>query len=129
MRKWLTAKPWILGTALNKHPQIFPLPEQIFIIHDSFNVFKTHMSTSNRYGLNSIPYKATQPWNLLPENLKSCPSLTLFKNEVTLWKCFNFPCNICKSYVGSGYCVLRDWFFSCILASSWYWFESCVGHT
>ena len=94
-----------------------------------FNVFETHIPTSNRYGLNSIPYKANQLWNLLPENLKSSPSLTLFKNKIKLWQCFNCPCNICKSYVPNlGYCVSRSSFFSCILASSWYWFESCLGH-
>ena len=62
-----------------------------------FNVFETHIPTSNRYGLNSIPYKANQLWKLLPENLKSSPSLRLFKNEIKLWECFNSPCNICKS--------------------------------
>ena len=74
-----------------------------------FNVFETYIPTSNRYGLNSIPYKANQLWNLLPENLKSSPSLTLFKNEIKLWQCFNCPCNICKSYVPNlGYCVSRS---------------------
>ena len=64
-----------------------------------FNVFETHIPTLNRYGLNSIPYKASQLWNLLPENLKSSPTLTLFKNEIKFWQYFNCPCNICKSYV------------------------------
>ena len=74
-----------------------------------FNVFETQIPTSNRYGLNSIPYKANQLWNLLPENLKSSPSLTLFKNEIKLWQCFNCPCNICKSYVPNlGCCVSRS---------------------
>ena len=58
-----------------------------------FNVFETHIPTSNRYGLNSIPYKANQLWNLLPENLKSSPSLALFKNEIKLWRCFNCLCS------------------------------------
>ena len=35
------------------------------------------------YGLNLVPTKANQLWNLLPEILKSPPSLTLFKNEKT----------------------------------------------
>ena len=74
-----------------------------------FNVFETHIPTSNRYGLNSIPYKANQLWNLRTENLKSSPSLTLFKNEIKLWQCFNCPCNICKSYVPNlGYCISRS---------------------
>ena len=71
-----------------------------------FNVFETHIPTSNRYGLNSIPYKGNQLWNLLPENLESSRSLTLFKNEIKFWQCFNFPCSICKSYVPNlRYCV------------------------
>ena len=57
-----------------------------------FNVFKTHIPTSNRYGLNSIPHKANQLWNLLPENLKLCPSLTLLKNQIKLWLCFVSYC-------------------------------------
>ena len=73
-----------------------------------FNLFETHIPTSNRHGLNSIPYKANQLWNLLPENLKSSPSLTLFKNEIKLWQCLNCLCNICKSYVLNWrYCVSR----------------------
>ena len=72
-----------------------------------FNVFGTHIPTSNRYGLSSIPYKANQLWNSIPENLKSSPSLTLFKNKIKLW--FNCPCNICKNYVPNlGYCVSRN---------------------
>ena len=62
-----------------------------------FNVVETHIPTSNRYGLNLIPYKANHLWNLLPENLKSSPSLSIFKNEIKFWQCFNCSCNICKS--------------------------------
>ena len=74
-----------------------------------FNVFETHIPTSNRCGLNSIPYKTNQLWNLLPENFKSSLSLTLFKKEIKFWQCFNCPCNICKIYVPNlGYCVSRS---------------------
>ena len=56
-----------------------------------FNVFQTHMPTLNRYGLNSIPCKANQVWNLLFENLKSSPSLTLLKKEIKLRVWFQLP--------------------------------------
>ena len=65
---------------------------------------------------------------LIPGNLKSSPSLTLFKNEIKLWECFNCPCNICKSYSPNLGYFFDDFFFSWILTSSWYWFESCLGH-
>ena len=61
-------------------------------------VFETYIITSNRYGLNSIHYKANKLCNLLPENLKSSPSLTLFKNKIKFLQCFNCPFNICKNY-------------------------------
>ena len=84
-----------------------------------FNVFKTHNPNSNIYGFNSIPYKANQLWNLLPENLKSYPSSTLFKSKIKLWQCFNCLCNKCTSYVPNlRCCVPRSLIFSCILASS-----------
>ena len=57
-------------------------------------MFLKHIPTLNRYGLNSIPYKANQLWNLVPENLNSSPSLTQFKNEIKLWKCISCPCNV-----------------------------------
>ena len=63
-----------------------------------FNVFETHIPTSNRCGLNSIYFKANHLWNLLAENLKLSLPLTLFKNERKLWQCFNCPYNICESY-------------------------------
>ena len=58
-----------------------------------FNVFETHIPSSDRCKLNSTAYKTHQLWNLLPENLKPYPSLTLFKNEIKFWECFNYPCN------------------------------------
>ena len=85
-----------------------------------FNVFKTRIPTLSRCKLNSIPYKAKQLWDLLPENLKSSPSLTVFRNEMKLFECFKCPFNIWKIYVTSlGYCVLRNQFFSWVLTDSY----------
>ena len=52
--------------------------------HETF-VFKTQISNSTRYESNSlpIPYKSKHLWNLLPENPKLSPSLTLFKDRTT----------------------------------------------
>ena len=61
---------------------MFSLPEQISIIHGSL----MFSETSNRYELNSIPYKANHFWNLLPENLKLSPPSNLFKSEIKLCK-------------------------------------------
>ena len=80
----------IHGLSLEIMNKVFSTGANIYNTRQ-FNVFETHIPTSNRYGLNSIPYKANQLWNLLPENLKSSPSLTLFKNEIKLWLCLDCP--------------------------------------
>ena len=46
--------------------EVFPTRANIYNTRQ-FNVFETHIPTSNRYELNLIPYKANQLWNLLPE--------------------------------------------------------------
>ena len=53
--------------------------------------FPNSHANTNRYGLNSIPFKAKQVWNLLFENLKSSPSLTLLKKEIKLRVWFQLP--------------------------------------
>ena len=89
---------YIRGLSAEIMNEVFSVRANIYNTQQ-FNVFETHVPTSNRYGLNSIPYKANQLWNLLPKNHKSSPSLTLFKNEIKFWQCFNCPCNKCKNYV------------------------------
>ena len=71
---------YINGLSPEVMNDIFPTRANIYNTW-SFNVFETHIFISNRYGLNSILYKANQLWNLLPENLKSSPSIILFQNE------------------------------------------------
>ena len=101
--------PEIMNEVFSIRTNIYNTISIIYKIYNQFNVFETYIPTSNRYGLNSIPYKANQLWNLLLENLKSSQSLTLFKNEIKLWECFNCPCNICMSYVPNlGYCAPRS---------------------
>ena len=86
--------------------EVFSTRANIYNI-TQFNVFETQIPTLNRPTLNSIPYKARQLCNLLPENLKSSPSLTLFENEIKLWDYFNSPRSICNSHVPNlGYRVL-----------------------
>ena len=68
---WLSVFGYFVGLALKGLTEVYryinglnshPYLEQIWIEFDT--------------------YKANKLWNLLPENLKSSPSLTLFQNEI-----------------------------------------------
>ena len=65
----------------------------------SYNVFQCDIPRSNRYGLNSISYRANQLWSLLPELIKSSPSLSLFKSRIKSWRCTNCPCTLCRTFI------------------------------
>ena len=46
---------------------------------------------------------------MLPENLKSCASLELFKESIKGWVPTNCKCDLCKTYIaGIGYVNLTE---------------------
>ena len=49
-------------------------------------------------------------WNtMLPDALKNCENLNLFKQSIKSWKPLNCPCELCKVYIeGLGYTVLAE---------------------
>ena len=49
-------------------------------------------------------------WNtMLPDSLKKCETLDLFKHSIKSWKPENCPCELCKVYLkGLGYTVLSE---------------------
>ena len=47
------------------------------------------------YGKLSIKYNAPLLWNSLPDEMKTSPTLTGFKQNVTLWYGIEFQCGFC----------------------------------
>ena len=39
--------------------------------------------------METISYRGPQLWNLIPDNIKSEPTLELFKKKIRKWKCVN----------------------------------------
>ena len=61
-------------------------------------------------------------WNtMLPDALKKCDTLDLFKHSIKTWKPDNCPCELCKVYIkGLGYTVVSQ--------SGWLvWWHVCLG--
>ena len=47
----------------------------------------------------TVAYKTSQLWSTLPARYKNLPSLDLFKSEIKIWNCNDYPCNICQIFV------------------------------
>ena len=52
-------------------------------------------------GLETITYRASQLWNLVPTGLKDAPSLSIFKEKIKSWYCDNCPCGLYKTYIAN----------------------------
>ena len=78
--------------------EIFTIQRNIYNLR-SFNIFQSSVPRKNKYGLNSLSYRANQLWNILPTSIKNSPSLGCFKSNINKWRCNNCPCGICKTYI------------------------------
>ena len=49
--------------------------------------FQTENPRSLKYGLDAIPYRASQLWKQVPTDIGEAASLAYFKNHIKTWKC------------------------------------------
>ena len=77
---------------------IFKLRENTYNLQN-FHIFQTENLRSLKYGLDAIPYRASQLWQQVPTDIREAASLTLFKNRIKTWKCEDFLCRSCKIFI------------------------------
>ena len=51
------------------------------------------------FGTESIINLGAKLWNIVPENIKSSESLSVFKCKIKYWTPNHCPCQICKTYI------------------------------
>ena len=64
-----------------------------------FQELSTSTKNTVNFGTETISYRGPQLWNLIPDNIKSEPTLELFKKKIRKWKCEPCPCRMCKTYL------------------------------
>ena len=84
--------------ASNIVQQILPMRDQPYQLRNK-TCFKPFNPSTTIYGMNSIRYLGPEIWKLLPEKLKSAPSLSSFKTNIKDITFDNCPCRLCKQYV------------------------------
>ena len=52
-------------------------------------------------GENSISYFGSVIWNFIPFELSKASSHQIFRSEIKRWRPTNYPCRLCKNYVGN----------------------------
>ena len=77
---------------------IFKLRENTYNLRN-FHIFQTENPRSLKYGLDAIPYRASQLWKQVPTDIREAASLTFFKNLIKTWKCEDCPYRSCKIFI------------------------------
>ena len=77
---------------------IFKQRENIYNTRN-FRPFSSHNLKTNIYGTESVTYKSSQIWNIIPNEIKEAKSLIAFKHSIKQWSCDNCPCRLCKLYI------------------------------
>ena len=82
-----------------------PVMETFFDFRESrcniknFQEMRQQKVRTIRYGIETAFYRAPQLWSLVSEDLNSLPNVNLFKSKMKYWKCTEFPCKLCKTYL------------------------------
>ena len=77
---------------------IFKQRENIYNIRN-FRPFFSHNLETNIYGTESVTYKSSQIWIIIPNEIKEAKSLIAFKHSIKQWSCDNYPRRLCRLYI------------------------------
>ena len=83
-----------------------PIPmKEIFTehinVHDlrSKRYWETSKVRTVHYGTETVRYRGTKTWELLPQSIKDSNTLKEFKANIKLWKPTDCACRLCKTFI------------------------------
>ena len=76
--------------------EVFELKES-YSLRSKGNYFVHGNVKTTHYGIQSIKHVAPQIWDLVPDQIKHCRSLTKFKHFIKSWS--PSDCRLCKTYI------------------------------
>ena len=77
----------------------FELKEPSYSLRSKGNYFTRGNVKTTHYGIQSIKYLAPKIWDLGPDQIKHCGSLTKFKHFIKFWSPSICPCQLSKTYI------------------------------
>ena len=78
---------------------VFELKEPSYSLRLKRNYFVRGNVRTTHYGIQSIRYLAPKTWDLVPDQIKHCGSLSKFKHFIRSWSPSDCSCRLCKIYI------------------------------
>ena len=67
----------------------------------NIRLFGSESPQSVGFGVDAIPFRASQLWQKVPIAVKDSSSLEIFKAKIKLCSCEDCPCNLYKRYIAN----------------------------
>ena len=77
---------------------IFKLKENTYNLRN-FHIFECQNPRTKTFGLDSVAYRASQLWNIVPEEIRNSTSLPMFKKKIKKVPLILCSCNCCKKFI------------------------------
>ena len=77
---------------------IFKLRENTYNLRN-FHILGSQNPRRNKFGLDSIAYRASQLWKNVPEEIRNLTSLPVFKKKMKKVLLISCSCNCCRKYI------------------------------
>ena len=79
---------------------IFPSSNHTYNLRTDTS-FKSFKVNSVHFGTETVSFRGPRTWAIVPDELKTSPSLAIFRAKIRKWKPINCNCRICKTYIPS----------------------------
>ena len=87
------------GIAPEIMKDIFELQNPSYNLRSTCNQFRRENIKTVHYGLQSVRYIGPKIWELVPNNIKYCDSLSKFRKLIKSWRLESCPCRLRKTYI------------------------------
>ena len=79
--------------------EVFELKAPPYSLRSKGNYFVRGVVKTTHFGIQSIKYLAPKIWDLVPDQIKHCGSLTKFNHFIKSWSPRDCPCRLCETYI------------------------------
>ena len=84
-----------------------PIMQNLFEVRENkynlrnFHEIENSVKNTVKCGLETISYRSSALWSLVPQEIKSEISLAAFKLKIKNWQCNECPCRLCRMFVAN----------------------------
>ena len=61
--------------------------------------YSSGIPKATKFGIETLRYLGPKIWDIVPDDIKSAGSVTIFKNKIKKWFPIGCPCRLCATFI------------------------------